>query len=302
MVLIIIIIIIIIIIRWFKYDRDSLCVNKSQFVPVIFEPPCIIKVLLLLPRQMMNDWLNFLKGEGRGGKADRVKGQHSLPFRTNGLLDQVSALIIEADRSKEINSKRNVRKRIIEARSHNHCCSRKAINITYSVCVCSLSYPACKVHAPCYIVICGPCDSTLSHNRHDFLGGGWKLLNIKCAFWFSTTFIWSICHFEKNSARYRKWDNVFIESTRYSCQILKRIEFSRQIKKKTLNVKCHENASSGRRVVPCGRTDERTWHDEGRVCHFSQFCERAKKKKYNRNIPVIRQWPIDTEAYSPREL
>jgi hypothetical protein len=26
--------------RWFKYDRDYLCVNKSLFVPVIFEPPC----------------------------------------------------------------------------------------------------------------------------------------------------------------------------------------------------------------------------------------------------------------------
>jgi hypothetical protein len=26
--------------RWFKYDREYLCVNKSQFVPVIFEPPC----------------------------------------------------------------------------------------------------------------------------------------------------------------------------------------------------------------------------------------------------------------------
>jgi hypothetical protein len=27
--------------RWFKYDREYLCVNKSQFVPVILEPPCI---------------------------------------------------------------------------------------------------------------------------------------------------------------------------------------------------------------------------------------------------------------------
>jgi hypothetical protein len=27
--------------RWFKSDRHYLCVNKSQFVPVIFEPPCI---------------------------------------------------------------------------------------------------------------------------------------------------------------------------------------------------------------------------------------------------------------------
>jgi hypothetical protein len=25
---------------WFKYDRDWLCVNKSQFFPLIFEPPC----------------------------------------------------------------------------------------------------------------------------------------------------------------------------------------------------------------------------------------------------------------------
>jgi hypothetical protein len=29
--------------RWFKYDRDDLCVNKSQFVPVIFELTCKIK-------------------------------------------------------------------------------------------------------------------------------------------------------------------------------------------------------------------------------------------------------------------
>ena len=31
--------------RWFKYDRDYLCVNKSQIVPVIFEPPCILRSL-----------------------------------------------------------------------------------------------------------------------------------------------------------------------------------------------------------------------------------------------------------------
>jgi hypothetical protein len=28
--------------KWFKYDRDYLYVNKSQFVPVIFEPLCIL--------------------------------------------------------------------------------------------------------------------------------------------------------------------------------------------------------------------------------------------------------------------
>jgi hypothetical protein len=31
--------------RWFKYDRDYLCVNKSQFVPVIFEPPCMSEII-----------------------------------------------------------------------------------------------------------------------------------------------------------------------------------------------------------------------------------------------------------------
>jgi hypothetical protein len=36
--------------RWFKYDRDYLCVNKSQFVPVIFEPPCIFLLYILGPQ------------------------------------------------------------------------------------------------------------------------------------------------------------------------------------------------------------------------------------------------------------
>jgi hypothetical protein len=69
-------------------------------------------------------------------------------------------------------------------RSRNHCCRGKAISITYSECVCTLSYPPRKAHAPYYIVICGlavPYFSTLSHTRHDF----WKkLLNTKCVFLF----------------------------------------------------------------------------------------------------------------------
>ena len=38
--------------------------------------------------------------------------------------------------------------------------------------VCSVRYPACIAHAPCYIVICGLSGSTvffhMSHKRHDF--------------------------------------------------------------------------------------------------------------------------------------
>jgi hypothetical protein len=34
--------------RWFKYDRDDLCVNKSHFAPVIFEPPCTINIVYII--------------------------------------------------------------------------------------------------------------------------------------------------------------------------------------------------------------------------------------------------------------
>jgi hypothetical protein len=34
--------------RWFRYDRDDLYVNKLQFVPVVFEPPCSFRRIILL--------------------------------------------------------------------------------------------------------------------------------------------------------------------------------------------------------------------------------------------------------------
>jgi len=43
----------------------------------------------------------------------------------------------------------------------------------------------------------------------------------------------------------------------YSCQILIKLEFSRQIFKEYSNMKFQENPSSGSRVFPCGRTDGR---------------------------------------------
>ena len=39
--------------RWFKYDRDCLCVNLATSVPVIFEPPCTLPVLLFLETLIM---------------------------------------------------------------------------------------------------------------------------------------------------------------------------------------------------------------------------------------------------------
>jgi hypothetical protein len=46
--------------RWFKYDRDYLYVNKSQFVPVIFEPPCRISLAIQHVLQTIKQFFKFI--------------------------------------------------------------------------------------------------------------------------------------------------------------------------------------------------------------------------------------------------
>ena len=48
------------------------------------------------------------------------------------------------------------------------------------------------------------------------------------------------------------------KSNRYSCQILTKLEFSRQILEECLNIKYRENPFSESRGVPFGQTDQRT--------------------------------------------
>jgi hypothetical protein len=45
--------------RWFKYDRDYLYVNKSQFVPVIFEPTCIKVLTLKFVEEALQGTISF---------------------------------------------------------------------------------------------------------------------------------------------------------------------------------------------------------------------------------------------------
>ena len=47
-------------------------------------------------------------------------------------------------------------------------------------------------------------------------------------------------------------------TTRYSNQILMKLEYSRQIFENYSNIKFHENLFSGSPVVPCGRVDTQT--------------------------------------------
>ena len=151
----------------------------------------------------------------------------------------------------------------------NHCCSERAITITYfcmSMClrVCSLTYPACNALAPYCLWPLGPQESF----RHYLINGTifWEkkknVLNVKRVFWFSLQiYICNISHSKKNSARYcHKYENALVQSTRYSCQILMQLEFSRQIfeKKKGSYIKFHKNPSSGSRGCSM-RMDRQTW-------------------------------------------
>jgi hypothetical protein len=63
-----------------------------------------------------------------------------------------------------------------------------------------------------------------------------------------------------------------MSNTCYSCQILMKLEFYRQIFEKYSNIKFHENTSSGSRTVPRGGTDR---HDEAKTC-FRNFANAPK--------------------------
>jgi hypothetical protein len=83
------------------------------------------------------------------------------------------------------------------------------------------------------------------------VGGGEFTERKLCVLIFSTNFVGNISHSEKNSARYfHKRENVFMSSTRYSCQILTKLEFSRYIFERSPNIKFHENPSIWGRVGP----------------------------------------------------
>jgi len=113
----------------------------------------------------------------------------------------------------------------------------------------------------CILVACPavPGFSTLSPNRRDFRKTFTE--NKMCVFIFSTTFVWIISHFKKNSARYyHKCISVFMWSTGYSCPILMKLEFSEQILKKILKISnLMEICRVGAELFDAGgRTDGRT--------------------------------------------
>ena len=94
--------------------------------------------------------------------------------------------------------------RNIDARLGNHCCSGKAVSVTYSLCV---FVAAGILHAMLTprILICGLRPllrfPALSHKQNDFRSKGFWTQNF-CVLVFCATFVWNVSHCKKHRARY----------------------------------------------------------------------------------------------------
>ena len=143
-------------------------------------------------------------------------------------------------------------------------------SIKYYTCwesVCSLSYPACNMHAPyCHLQPALLYFSTLSHKWHS----SWKNVVERkmCVLISSTTFLWTISHSKKKWARY----DQKISSGRHLKYPLFLTDFNGTwifliVFEKYSNIKFHEYPSIGSRVVLCRPIDR---HDKAYSC-FSQF-------------------------------
>ena len=131
------------------------------------------------------------------------------------------------------------------ARVRGHSCACVSILLR----ACNRTYPACNVHAPyCLRPL------WLHHIfRHYLKNGtifGKKLLNIKCAFWFSLQLLFeTFLILRPNSARYcHKCENVVFYWN---------LNFLDRFSGKSANFRVRHNGSSGSRVVPCGQKDRR---------------------------------------------
>jgi hypothetical protein len=176
--------------------------------------------------------------------------------------------------------------RNIEALSRKYCCRRKAIYMTFRVCVLALLNRHAKRMLHTYIVsyvacLTVPHFSTLSHKRHEFREEKF-VENIVFFFYFflqrlSETFIIIRRIFAKNC---HKFTETLMWSTPCSCQILITLEFSGRIYEKYSNTKFRENPSSGSRVAPCGQTDKQNMTKLAAAFHSSaQSPKKSNKRK-----------------------
>jgi len=164
-----------------------------------------------------------------------------------------------------LNKTGNVRR--TETPSCDRCCSVKAVSITYSECAFVVLV---NQHAKRMTLCCHLWPIFQSHERHD-LRFKRKITENSCLDFLYN--FWNNFHYNNNSARCsHKCTLVFMYSVRCSCQILMKLQLSKQIVQKYSKIsnfmKIRPVAAALFHVV--GRTDR---HEEAN-CFVSQFCER----------------------------
>ena len=101
-------------------------------------------------------------------------------------------------------------------------------------------------------------------------------------------FVWKVFHHKKKWARCgHKCVLVFVQSTRYYCQVLMKIDFSRQIFEKYRNIKFHENPLS--EAESFYGTDRQTQTDRRKnmanpIVAFRSFSKAPKMNIFTPNV------------------
>ena len=138
------------------------------------------------------------------------------------------------------------------------------------MCVCSLRYPASNAHAPYCRLWPAPLYSIF---RHYLINGTIfeKVIEHKmCILISSSDFVWHISHSKKNWARYnQKCLVVFVQCTRYSSQILMKLEFSRQTLEKYSNIIFTKIRPAGAEFFHEQTYGRRDRHDEANTLLFA---------------------------------
>jgi hypothetical protein len=94
-------------------------------------------------------------------------------------------------------------------------------------------------------------------------------------------FLYNLClrHFHSKRILWNTFINVHRSTCKvHSCQFLMKHELSQHIFKKYSNIECHENPSSGSRVVACEQTDKQIDRHDKANGHILQFCDHLKKE------------------------
>jgi hypothetical protein len=125
-----------------------------------------------------------------------------------------------------------------------------------------LSYPACKVYVPYYIVICGLSSSTICFYIISYMAQ----FSEKSYWTWMRVWIFSIILSKTFLILIRIQHDIITNLHRSSCKIpiilvtvQWNLKFPLHIFKKSSNIKFHESTSTGSWVIPCRRIDRQAW-------------------------------------------